>query len=63
MVNTITGAPAADRSMKSTTGNKQWRRPSWQLAFIPRTAVGAGFLAMCGGLLAVIALRGYAIYG
>jgi hypothetical protein len=55
MVNTITGAPAADRSM--------WRRPSWQLAFIPRTAVGAGFLAMCGGLLAVIALRGYAIYG
>jgi len=28
-----------------------------------RTALTAGFLTACGGLLAVIAMRGYTIYG
>jgi hypothetical protein len=28
-----------------------------------RTALTAGFLTACGGLLAVIAVRGYTIYG
>jgi hypothetical protein len=44
------------------TGNPQWRL-GWEPRFYLRTAVAAGFLAACCGLLAVISLRGYTIYG
>jgi hypothetical protein len=74
MVNTVAAArsgrymalgllPAADRATKAVLGNPGWRTCGWELRVYLRTALTAGFLAACGGLLAVIALRGYTIYG
>ncbi len=54
-----------DRATKSVAGIG-WRIPrthSWELRVDQRTALTAGFLAACTGLLALIALRGYTIYG
>ena len=54
-----------DRATKAV-GGTGWRIPrthSGQLRVDVRTALTAGFLAACVGLLAVIALRGYTIYG
>jgi hypothetical protein len=74
MVNTVAVAPpgrytalgllpAADRASKAVVGNPGWRTHAWGLRVYLRTAMTAGFLTACGGLLAVIALRGYTIYG
>ena len=74
MVNTVAAAragrymafgllPAADRAVKAVVGSPSWRTHSWDLRVGLRTALTAGFLAACGDLLAMIALRGYTIYG
>jgi hypothetical protein len=58
---------ATDRATKAVVGSPGWRMHvrthSWELRADLRTALTAAFLAACGGLLAVIALRGYTIYG
>ena len=59
---TLESLPAANRVTRSRTGNPQGRTRGWKLRISLRTAL-TGFMAACGGLLAVIALRGYAIYG
>jgi len=54
-----------DRATKAV-GGTGWRIPrthSWELRVDARKALTAGFLAACTGLLAMIALRGYTIYG
>lgn len=43
-------------------GRRMPRTHSWELRVDARTALTAGFLAACTGLLALIALRGYTIY-
>jgi hypothetical protein len=55
--------PAADRATKAVVVKAEWRTRGCQLRVCLRTALEAGFLAACGGLLVVIALRGYTIYG
>jgi hypothetical protein len=54
--------PTAARTAKTV---RNPGRPTRGLGLRPclRTALTAGFLTACGGLLAVIALRGYTIYG
>jgi hypothetical protein len=58
---------ATDRATKTVLGSPGWRihvrTHSWELHGDLRTALTTGFLAACGGLLAVLALRGYTIYG
>jgi hypothetical protein len=58
---------AADRATTAVLASLGWRMPvpthSWEPRADLRTALTAAFLAACGGLLAVIALRGYTIYG
>ena len=53
----------ADRATKAVVGNPGWRTRAGEFRVHLSTALTAGFLAACGGLLAVIALRGYMIYG
>jgi hypothetical protein len=54
-----------DRATKAVAGSRRRipRTYSGELRVDPRTALTAGFLAACTGLLALIALRGYTIYG
>ena len=54
--------PTAERAGNATRSPSRPRR-GWRLRVCPRTVLTAGFLAACGGLLVVIALRGYTIYG
>jgi hypothetical protein len=60
---TALGLPAVDRASEAVVGDPGWRTSCWKLRLHLRTALTVGFLAACGGLLAVIALRGYTIYG
>jgi len=39
------------------------RTHSWELRVDVKTGLTAGFLVACSGLLVMIALRGYTIYG
>ena len=55
--------PTADRTPRATMGSPSWPRCGQGLRIHVRTALTAGFLTACGGLLAVIAMRGYTIYG
>ena len=55
--------PTADRTARAATRSPSWPRRGQGLRIHARTALTAGFLTACGGLLAVIALRGYTIYG
>jgi hypothetical protein len=55
--------PTADRTARAAMRNPGWPRRGQGLRIHLRTALTAGFLMACGGLLAVIALRGYTIYG
>jgi hypothetical protein len=54
-----------DRTNKAAAGaGRRILSPhDWDLRVDARTALTAGFLAACSGLLAMIALRGYTIYG
>jgi hypothetical protein len=54
-----------DRATKAvaSTGCRMPRTHSWELRVDAGTALTAGFLAACSGLLVLIALRGYTIYG
>ena len=53
----------ADWMASAAMRNPSWPRCGQELRLHARTALTAGFLTACGGLLAVIALRGYTIYG
>jgi hypothetical protein len=59
---TLEPLAAGNRVARSTTGNPRWQTRGWELR-VCLTAALTGFVAACGGLLAVIALRGYTIYG
>ena len=54
--------PTTDRAAKTTREPSRPRR-GWRPRARLRTALTTGFLTACGGLLAVIAMRGYTIYG
>jgi hypothetical protein len=55
-------SPTAYRAPKTTPKPSRPRRGRGLRARLG-TALTAGFLAACGGLLVVIAMRGYTIYG
>lgn len=58
---------ATQRATKAVVGNRGWRihmrTHGWELHRDLNTALTAGFFAACAGLVAVLALRGYTIYG
>jgi hypothetical protein len=55
------------RATRAVVGNRGWRihmrTHGWELHGDLNTALTAGFFAACAGLLALLALRGYTIYG
>ena len=55
--------PTAERIARAAMRSPGWPRRDHGFRIHVRTALTAGFLTACGGLLAVIALRGYTIYG
>lgn len=58
---------ATDRATKAVVRNLGWRihvrTHGWELHGDLNTTLTAAFLAACAGLLVLLALRGYTIYG